>query len=144
MGSVVLQTLKPKTEEPVIDDVSRVCPVEQVAFRQLGCCRTDRGSGRERVACDEISAGYGLHNTLSANRLQDGLFGGCLASQKVEVERFRLRDENFATKFSSRLLGEGHDLGQGYASPQGGEALGADRFCGTEFLGKERNTVFFQ
>ena len=89
----VLQPLEPQAEESVVDDVSRVRPVKKVAFRQLGCCGSDCGSGRELVAPDKISAGYGLCNTLSADRLQDGLFGGSLASQKVEVERFRFCNE---------------------------------------------------
>ena len=40
----------------------------------------DRGSSRKSITADEMSAGYGFHNALPANRLQDGLFGGRLAS----------------------------------------------------------------
>lgn len=32
-----LQTLEPKAEETVVDNVSCIRPVEKVAFRQLGC-----------------------------------------------------------------------------------------------------------
>ena len=38
-------------EESVIDDVSRVCPLEQVAFRQFGC------GGHARNASDLQSVG---------------------------------------------------------------------------------------
>ncbi len=52
-----LQALEPKAEETVIDDVTRVRPVEKVALRKLGCGGADCGGGWKCIAGDEISAG---------------------------------------------------------------------------------------
>ena len=88
-----LQTFEPYAEETVVDDISSVRLVEEVAFFQLCGGGADGGGGWKRVPPDETACGYGFHKTFPADGLQDGLFGRRLASEKVEVEWLGLRHE---------------------------------------------------
>ena len=89
----ILQSLKPYAEEPVVDRVPGVCSVEEIALPQLGGGGADGRSGWKCVASDEISCRYGFCRPFPADGLENGLFGGCLASEEVEVEWLRLQDE---------------------------------------------------
>ena len=89
----ILQPLKPCAEEPVVDRVPGVRSVEEVALPQLGGCGADGRSGWKCVASDEISGRYGFCRPFPADSLENGLLGGCLASEEVEVEGLCLQDE---------------------------------------------------
>ena len=51
-----VQSFKPKSEEPIIDDISRFRPTEKIPLCQFGGGGTDGGCCGELVAADEISA----------------------------------------------------------------------------------------
>ena len=86
MRRAALQVLKPYAEETVVNNISRVCPVKEIAFFQLGGGGADRGGGWQCVTPDEVVCGYGFHHSVSADSFEYRLFGDSLASEKIEVE----------------------------------------------------------